>query len=519
MRHSFQPSSTVVRSLLAAAVAVGLSGMVGCASSNKSSDASTNSSSVNANGVTHEDQNESSFTITKAFPTGDKSSSVLALEVTGPKSVRVQHDANYQVKVTNLTDMPVRNVTLISTTPEGFQATGPDGAAGKPVDDGHLGFPIGDLGPKESKSVTLSGKATKVGSVDTCYSLRYNPPTLCTNVEVTNPAITLSVDAPADTDICKSVTYTYTVTNTGTGTAKNVTLMEDLPDGLMTTDGKNSVSAQLGDIPQGQNRVVTATLKASKTGSFAGKAVAKSDDEATQPSATTTAVHAPMLDVAVTGEQNEYVGKQATYKIVVTNKGDAPANNAKLQVNHNNGIGNVVAEGVDSNGIVALGDLPPNGSKTVNVTATSDQGGTVMVAASASADCASPVNGSASTMFNTIPAILLETVDESDPVKVGENVVYDIKVTNQGSGPDSNIVIKAMVPDGEQYVSTDGATQPTVDGMNLTFPAIPTLAPKASVTWKVTVKAVKAGDVSFKTSATSDGVKSPAEKTEPTKLY
>ena len=506
------------RSILIAAALAGLGGIAGCKSTGgptADTSGSTNSSAITTPGVTHESDSDSQFTTMRAFPTGDKSSSVLMVEAMGPKSVRVQHEASYQMKVTNLTDMPVKNVSISSTTPDGFDVS----ATAKPGDNGMMSYPVGDLGPKESKTITITGKATKVGSIDTCYSVHYNPPTLCTNVEVTNPAITLAVNAPADTDICKQVTYTYTVTNTGTGVAHNVMLNEDLPEGLMTADGKSSVSANVGDIPQGQNRVVTAILKASKTGSFPGKATAKSDDEAAQPVSTVTAVHAPMLDVAVTGSANDYVGKQVAYKIVVTNKGDAPANNAKLQVSRSNTLGSVMVEGIDSSGNLALGDLAPNASKTVNATVTSDQGGTVTVAANASADCASPVSGSAATMFNTIPAILLETVDETDPVKVGENVVYDIKVTNQGSGPDTNIMIKAVVPDGEQYVSTDGATQPTVDGMNLTFPAIPSLAPKASVTWKVTVKAVKAGDVSFKTSATSDGVKSPAEKTEPTKLY
>ena len=513
--------TVVARSLFVAAALAGISGIAGCKSTSESSSTTsdsngmTNSSSISAPGVTHENEADSQFTTARSFPTGDKSSSVLMVEAMGPKSIRVQHDASYQMKVTNLTDMPVKNVSISSTTPDGFDVS----AAGKPGDNGMMSYPVGDLGPKESKMISITGKATKVGSIDTCYSVHYNPPTLCTNVEVTNPAITLAVNAPADTDICKPVTYTYTVTNSGTGVAHNVMLSEDLPDGLMTTDGKSSVSANVGDIPQGQNRVVTAMLKASKTGSFPSKAMAKSDDDAAQPVATVTAVHAPMLDIAVTGSANDYVGKRVAYKIVVTNKGDASANNAKLQVSRSNTLGSVMVEGIDSSGNIALGDLAPNASKTINATVTSDQGGTVTVGANASADCASQVSGSSATMFNTIPAILLETVDESDPVKVGENVVYDVKVTNQGSGPDSNIIIKAIIPDGEQYVSTDGATQPAVDGMNLTFPAIPSLAAKASVTWKVTVKAMKAGDVSFRTSATSDGVKSPAEKTEPTKLY
>ena len=131
---------------------------------------------------------------------------------------------------------------------------------------------------------------------------------------------------------------------------------------------------------------------------------------------------------------------------------------------------------------------------------------------------AAPVSAQAMTMFNTIPALLLETVDEVDPVKVGQNVIYDVKVTNQGSGPDMNVAVTATIPDGEEYVSTDGPTQPTVDGKKLTFPVIPSLGTKESATWKVSVKAVNAQDVQFKTTATCDGA-APAEKTEPTKLY
>ena len=50
--------------------------------------------------------------------------------------------------------------------------------------------------------------------------------------------------------------------------------MEPLPDGLVTAaDGKNSVMANLGDIPQGGEQSVTADLKAAKPGKYAGSAV------------------------------------------------------------------------------------------------------------------------------------------------------------------------------------------------------------------------------------------------------
>ena len=454
---------------------------------------------------------------TQYFPMGVKSGEVLMLEAMGPKTIRMGKPATYQVKVTNLTDNAVHNIMLMSTNPDGFQVTGAEMATTQPMDKG-MGYAVGDLGPKESKTVAISGMATKVGSVDTCYTVTYNPPTLCTMVMVTNPSIALAVQAQPDMDICKQATYTYTVTNTGSGTAHNVMVTEDLPDGLTTADGGKSVSDTIGDIPQGESRNFTAMLKATKTGPLNGTAKAMADGEAAPTAPTMTTVHAPMLDVAVTGGDAKYVGQNADFTIVVTNKGDAVAANTKVQIGHPAGsIGTVNADGVDSSGMVSLGDLAPKDSKTIKATATSTQGGNVTVVANAMGDCAPAVTGQAMTMFNTIPALLLETVDEHDPVTVGTNVVYDVKVTNQGSGPDNNVVVKAMIPDGEEYVSTDGPTQPTVDGMNLTFPTITTLAPKESATWKVTVKAAKAADVQFKTTASCDGT-APAEKTEPTKL-
>ncbi len=452
------------------------------------------------------------------FPMGVKSGEVLLVEADGPKTVRLNQSATYNVKVTNLTDNAVHNIMLMSTNPDGFQVTSAAPATTQPMDKG-MGYAVGDLAAHESKTVMITGMATKPGMVDTCYTVSYNPPTLCTMLTVTNPAISLTVQAPADSDICQPVTYTYTVANTGTGTAHNVTLTEPLPDGLMTDAGSNTVNSNIGDIPQGESRNVTAMIKASKVGPFTGSAVAKADGEAAPAAQTMTTFHAPMLAVAVTGGPSDYVGKMVDYQITVTNKGDAVAKNAMVQIGHpQNGIGTVTSKDVDQSGMIPLGDLAPGASVTKTAQATSTQGGTVTVMAVAKATCATDQTASADTMFNTIPALLLETVDEVDPVKVGSNVVYDVKVTNQGSGPDNNVVVTATIPDGEEYVSTDGPTQPTVSGQTLTFPTIPSLATKSSATWKVSVKADKAQDVQFKTTASCDGA-APAEKTEPTKLY
>jgi uncharacterized repeat protein (TIGR01451 family) len=520
-----------------------LSSSHGSASARNGSDErawNTSSSAVSASQVTHApEQDRQDGRIVMAYPTGDRNTSTLLLEQLGSDEVHLGREYRYQIRVTNLTNAPVRNVTLRAQQPDGFRVTKVGGPSTRPSDrdaadgNGQIVLTVGNLGPKESRTVDVTGIPDRAGDLDACYAVTYQPPTLCTLVHVVNPTLNVTAEGPSDVDICQDIVYHYRVSNTGTGTARDVVLQDTLPDGLATVDGRNAIAANLGDIPQGQSREVTAHLRAAHAGNFSTNAVVRGQDENTQSTTVATTVREPKLTVAVRGPDQDYVNSQLNYQVIVTNTGDAAARNAVVQVNGSD-IGRVVAvnslqsqqpearvaAGRTSNaGGEDLGTLNPGESRTLNVVAEGNQGGSLTLVADASAACAQRVEGRATTRIMTIPALLLEAVDEADPVRVGNEVVYDIKVTNQGSGPDRNIKVIATLPDGEQFVRANGATQGNIDGQTLTFAPVPTLAPKESVTWKVVAKAVRGADVRFKVTATSDSLTNPAEKVEPTKLY
>src|SRR3954452_2359710 len=52
------------------------------------------------------------FQYTLAYPTGDRRTSALLLEATGPGQVRVGQQYNYTLRVTNLTDTPLHDVAI-----------------------------------------------------------------------------------------------------------------------------------------------------------------------------------------------------------------------------------------------------------------------------------------------------------------------------------------------------------------------------------------------------------------------
>ncbi|MDB5358420.1 MAG: hypothetical protein JWN24_4873 [Phycisphaerales bacterium] len=527
-----------------AAVLMAAMGLAGCATENKNEPQTAApeaqpagaqmpgsekpSSSVQTPGATQTPAREQNQSYSLAYPTGDRNTSQILVEQTGPRDVRVGREYTYEIRVTNLTNAPIEHVRLTTRTPEGFRiskaepaATQPAGTSGEAV-----AFNVGNLGPRESRSILVTGVPERQGQISQCFRVSYEPPTLCTAVNVVAPAVAVTKQAPQQADVCQDIQWRYSIRNTGSGVARNVTLRDELPEGLTTADGQRVVSANVGDIPAGQARDVIVHLKASQPGQFASAATASSEGETVKSETVATTVRQPKLDVAVKGPEQEYISRPVSYQVTVTNTGDAPARDATVRVRPSGPAQLVSVTAPDgaqlasaTTGPERLGTIQPGQSKTINLTYQGTGQGALRLDATATAACAQEARQSVQTNIQTIAALLLEAVDERDPVRVGDNVVYNIVVTNQGNGPDTNVGVTAILPPEQQFVQATGSTQATTTGQKVTFTSIATLGPKQSARWRVVAKAMQPGTVQFRVTAISDSVKVPAEKAEPTTLY
>ncbi len=541
-----------LRQILAAAVGSFAMVLVGCSEQSSSPGrSSTAGMNTNSNAVLASDSSKASdpaqATVAMAFPTGNRATSDLLVEEIGACEARVGQPYTYQLRVTNLRSTPLKGVVLEQRIPETFQMASPDAAAtpaAAPADSSAAApaksdtksdtksmarIDVGDLAPNEAKTVQMTGTPTQQGTLDTCLSARFNPPMLCSMVNVVAPALRITAEGPSQADVCADLVYHYRVTNTGTGTAHNVVLQENLPDGLQTTDGKNSISANLGDITAGQNKDVTAHLKAGQPGKFSTQAAVASDDAGrAQAEAVATTLMAPRLAVTVAGPKEDYLGQPLTYQVTVKNNGDAPAANTKVRLGATPGsVEFVSAQNADgsklsqefSGGGQSLGTLAPGESHTVSITFRSLQQGQLSLSATAEAQCAQPVTTPVNTQVMTITASALIVTHDPDPVRVGTDVIYHITVQNKGSAADHNVNVTAALPASEQFVKGNGSTNVTADGQTITLGTIPELAPKQSLSWDVEAKAIKADEAQLKVSMTSESTQTAAVKIEPTKLY
>ena len=218
-----------------------------------------------------------------------------------------------------------------------------------------------------------------------------------------------------------------------------------------------------------------------------------------------------------------YIGRPIQYSITVTNQGSTEARNVVLTDTPGAGISLTGASdsGQMSGGRISwnLGNMAPGATRTVTVNATSSAAGQFKNSACATAVGAQAC-GEATVEVKGINAILLEVVDDPDPVEKGANTTYTISAYNQGSAVGTNMVIECVLPDQEEFVASGGATTGTASGRTVTFAPLPSLAPKARATWYVTVKALAEGDVRFTTRMkTAEMRGEPVMETESTNIY
>ncbi|HQL80123.1 MAG TPA: hypothetical protein PLU91_18125, partial [Verrucomicrobiota bacterium] len=146
-----------------------------------------------------------------AFPTGLRESSGVLLEKTVPAQVLAGQKFDYSYKVSNLTDYPIQMVILNDRVSPNFSMAEAEPPATE-VRSGVATWQLGNLGPKETRTVRVKGASAAEGSISTCGWATYRP-LLCEDIKVVKANIQLAKTAPAEVLICDPIPMTLTVKN------------------------------------------------------------------------------------------------------------------------------------------------------------------------------------------------------------------------------------------------------------------------------------------------------------------
>ena len=535
-------------------------------------------------------------TVSLAFPTGDRDSSALLVEVRGPGAVRADQTYAYEITATNLTDdMVLRDVTIRQDESDALDITNVSGEgaairnedrrpadatyrtaepprdataadrdassrttgvragvnataanrnqpadrdgmdAARDMDRMDMGnareprfnagegtWSIDRLNPGESRTFRVDAVARGAGNHHFCVTADYTP-YACVMTSVTQPELQITKTGPVEVLACEPIQYTIEITNTGIGAARNVVIREELPAGLRTAEGQSSVELNVGTLEAGQTQRFTVNATATRSGEFTNTAVATGEGGLRTEASATTAIREVRLELTKSGPEQDYIGVPLEYQITVTNVGDAPARDVIVEERLADGATFIRADnnGRPDGGRVTwnLGTLAPGESRTVNMEMSGGNRGTLTNTAIARAYCANEVQTSIRTDLVGIPGLLLEVVDNNDPVRIGNETTYTITVTNQGSAVATNVAILAQLEQSVSFVGAGGATQHRAEGDVVTFEPFASLAAGDAVTWTVTVRGAGEADSRFYVEMKSDQLERAVRETESTNVY
>jgi len=227
----------------------------------------------------------------------------------------------------------------------------------------------------------------------------------------------------------------------------------------------------------------------------------------------------------VEGPKKRYLEREGTYQISIANPGTAPAQQVELAAVLPSGLKFV---GANNNGHYdeanrtvhwRLEELPTGEKGAVELVTVPVEAGQQSVRLVATAQRGVRVEREHPVTIEGIAAVMFQVADTVDPVEVGGETTYEIRVVNQGSKASNNVRVAVLFPPEIKPVAAEGPAQYAVEPGRVLFDALPRLAPKADTTYRVRAEGVRPGDARVQVQLMTDEMQAPVSKEESTRVY
>tara|TARA_R110002072_G_scaffold303140_1_gene495554 strand:+ start:24165 stop:26255 length:2091 start_codon:yes stop_codon:yes gene_type:complete len=382
-------------------------------------------------------------------------------------------------------------------------------------------FPSLDAG--EEREIHITMIPSQRGELTANANVRFST-AATTQLAVEEPMLKLVMQGPKEVMMGEPASHVVTVSNPGTGVAHNVTLEVNIPEGLEHPKGKR-LKMELGSVNPGEQRSVRLSLTAVAGGSQNVSVIATSGTELRQTANAAVAVLAPSLNLDVTGPALRYVGRDARYSLNLVNDGQAVTNNVRAMYVVPKGFEYLYASrggkydettrtvswfvgSVSPKEVIELSlKLKPIEPGEFNhvVRAVSEHG------AIAEANVATRIEGTAS--------LVLEVLDLDDPVEIGRETAYEVRVRNEGSKEAQNVGLSFELPTGVKLINVKGPTQHIAESGLVVFKALPALEPGKTAIFQIHIRGADEGNHRVRARLTSDSIQEPLTVEELTRFY
>lgn len=452
---------------------------------------------------------------------GDQQPSI-RLEKVAPPEVQVGKVTTFEVQVENNGRVDASNVVVRDMVPTGAKlvSTSPQAQQGA---DGSLVWELGTLRPNERKTLKLEILPLQEGEIGSVASVVFAAKASAKSV-VTRPKLEISQSSAGTVLAGNQLGITITLSNPGTGAATGIVLEENVPGNFAHPAGKE-LEFSVGTLRPGESRQLDLVLNAVAAGRVQNILRARGDGNLNAEHALDLEVVAPKLQVAMTGPKLRYLERPAKYTVSVSNPGTAPAHEIDVVTYLPKGLKFVEANNAgqyDSTRHAVfwnLQELPPSQTGTVELVALPIEPGEQRLRVEGSAQKGLTAEDESMVRVEGLAAMYFEVADLADPIEVGKQTTYEIKVVNQGSKEATNVNVTAMLPAGMKALGADGEVPGNVQGQQVTFQPIGRIDPKQTVRLKIQAQGTMPGDQRIVVRVRTDGIPDPITKEESTTVY
>jgi uncharacterized repeat protein (TIGR01451 family) len=453
-------------------------------------------------------------------PSGRQEPSV-SIEWVGTGVAKVGQATDFTLMVRNTCNMPVQQVTVRVRIPAGLSVQNTEPRATN--ESGILVWDLGTMTSKQERALVMKLQADVKGDVTPQAWVTFTGSTMM-RIRVREPKLTMKATCPDKVLVGDPAAFTLTVSNPGDGSADQVKIQAILSEGLEHARG-NKIDFDIGNLAAGESRNVTLLCATRVGGLQKCEGVAIAEGGLTAKDTANLNVIMPRLDLHLVGPRLRYLDRKAIYTLKVTNPGDAAASNVTVSDVVPPGFKVLAASDGGRHDYQTravswfLGEIGPGQTREVKFEVQAISPGDHRHKANAVGARGLHSESELVTRVEGLSALMVEMVDTEDPIEVGGDTAYEVRITNTGSKTETDIKLVAMVPDKMQFKNAQGPVRYREEGRMVIFEPIEKLAPRADAIFRLNVKALDPGTVLFKIQVTSTNLPEAVLKTEATRIY
>ncbi len=389
-----------------------------------------------------------------------------------PSEVKVGQPAVFVIQVRNTGAVTAYQVRVSDQVPRGMRLL--DATPQPQVVQDQMSWNLGDVEPGGERAINLRLVPEMEGELGSVARVSFEAAASVRTV-ATRPELRIKQLAPAKVLIGQQLEVYIEISNPGTGAATGVELLAEIPEGLEHPKGRE-LTKKIGELQPGETKKIQLLLTATAPGALQNIVRLTSDEGLSAEDMVPVEVTAPQLSLELVGPSKRFLERQANFEVSIGNIGTAPASNVRIIAYLDRGL-SFMGVGADSKGeydqtshavFWQLAELQPGQAGSVPLQLLPVEMGSRVVRLEATADMGLKVEREKSVVVEGLAELTFSVADQHDPIEIGSETTYEVRVTNNGSRNDSNVRLQVELPPGMELISADPAIAGT-SGRTIAF--------------------------------------------------